>query len=86
MEIPNEIPKEKWKSLQPGIRQRWTQLSDDELENAEGKEERIIDLLEKKYGYSNDEAKRELDKFVAEQEDLSKLKPDLIKDPDKVYE
>ncbi len=86
METPNDIPNEKWKALQPGIRQRWTQLSDDELENAEGKEERIIDLLEKKYGYSNDEAKKELHKFAAEQGELSKLPPDLIKDADKIYE
>ncbi len=86
MNEQNGQSREKWKTLKPGVRQRWSQLPEDELDDTQGETERNVDFLEKKYGYSREEAKKEFEDFVVEQEQWSKLSGEIIKDQDKIYE
>ena len=59
-----DILKGKWKEIKGGIKEKWGKLTDDEITRVEGSEEKFIGMLQTKYGYSKDEAKREYDSFM----------------------
>jgi uncharacterized protein YjbJ (UPF0337 family) len=56
----------KWKQLRGKIREKWGELTDDDLDRVQGKSEQLIGLLEEKYGYARDRAKREVDALFSE--------------------
>ncbi len=86
MNSQKDPAEDKWKAMRSGIKQRWTKLSEGDLDNSQGKKERIVQLLEKKYGYSGEEAKKEYEDFLAEEEARRKLPSDLIPDPESVHD
>jgi uncharacterized protein YjbJ (UPF0337 family) len=53
-----------WKQLRGAIRQKWGELTDDELEQIAGKRDKLVGSLQKRYGYSKDEASRQVDDFL----------------------
>jgi len=56
----------KWKQLRGSIRERWGQLTDDELDQIEGKRDKLSGLLQERYGYTEMEAERQIDDFLSE--------------------
>ncbi len=60
-----DILKGKWKEMKGKVKEKWGQLTDDEVTEAEGSEEKFLGLLQKKYGYTKERAKREYDDFMA---------------------
>ena len=52
-----------WTEWKGKIKEKWGQLTDDDLEQAAGKRDQIIAILQKRYGYARDRAERELDKW-----------------------
>jgi uncharacterized protein YjbJ (UPF0337 family) len=54
----------KWKQLRGKIKEEWGQLTDDELDEAAGKRDQMVGLLQEKYGYTKNKAEREFDSFV----------------------
>ena len=54
----------KWKQLRGIIREKWGELTDDELDQIAGNSERLVGLLQEKYGYTQMEAERQLDEFL----------------------
>jgi uncharacterized protein YjbJ (UPF0337 family) len=54
----------KWKQLRGKVKEEWGQLTDDELDEAAGKRDQIVGLLQEKYGYTKNKAEREFDSFV----------------------
>ncbi len=59
-----DILKGKWKEIKGQIREKWGELTDDEIAQVEGTEERLVGLLQKKYGYSKDEAEAKYKEFM----------------------
>lgn len=57
-----------WKQIRGEVRQRWGELTDDELDQIAGHRDKLIGRLQERYGYTRDEANRELDEFLAEWE------------------
>jgi uncharacterized protein YjbJ (UPF0337 family) len=53
-----------WKQLRGAIRQKWGELTDDELEQIAGKRDKLVGSLQKRYGYTKDEASRQVDDFL----------------------
>jgi uncharacterized protein YjbJ (UPF0337 family) len=53
-----------WKEIRGEIRQRWGELTDDELDQIAGHRDKLVGSLQKRYGYSRDEASRQLDDFL----------------------
>lgn len=49
-----------WLRLIASARQRWTRLSEDDLLAVKGNTERLISLLQERYGLARDQALREL--------------------------
>ena len=59
-----DILKGKWKEIKGGIKEQWGNLTDDDLAQVEGKQERLLGLLQVKYGYTKDQAAQEFNKFI----------------------
>jgi uncharacterized protein YjbJ (UPF0337 family) len=58
----------KWKQLRGAVREKWGELTDDDLDRVAGQRDKLLGLLQEKYGYSRDEAEREIDAFTLDAE------------------
>jgi uncharacterized protein YjbJ (UPF0337 family) len=54
----------KWKQLRGKVKEQWGELTDDELDKAEGRFDRVSGLLQERYGYAKDEADRMLNESL----------------------
>lgn len=54
-----------WKQLKGKAQQKWGKITNDDLEMIAGKREELEGKLQKAYGYSKEEAKKEVDEFSA---------------------
>lgn len=52
-----------WKQLKGKFREKWGELTDDEIEKIAGKKDILIGKLQEKYGLSREDAEREADTF-----------------------
>jgi len=67
-----DIVEGKWKQMRGQVREWWGKLTDDELEQAGGKADQLIALLQQKYGYSREQAEQEFDRRLKEAKKESK--------------
>ena len=54
-----------WKQLRSAVRQRWGALTDNDLDTVDEKPEQLPGLLQARYGYTREEAKKEIDLFLS---------------------
>jgi uncharacterized protein YjbJ (UPF0337 family) len=54
----------KWKQLRGAIREKWGQLTDDEVDQIAGKRDKLSGFLQEKYGYTQVEAEQQIDDFL----------------------
>ncbi len=54
-----------WKELTGKAREKWGELTDNELQEAKGEREQMIGLIQRKYGKGKEEAEREVDEWMA---------------------
>jgi len=59
-----DIFKGKWKELKGRVKEKWGNLTDDDVTRVEGKTEKLVGILQEKYGYSKDKAQEEYNKFM----------------------
>jgi uncharacterized protein YjbJ (UPF0337 family) len=59
----------KWKQFRGKVQEQWGELTDDELDQIDGRRDQIVGLLQERYGYSLERAEDEFDSFVASLED-----------------
>ena len=52
----------KWKEMRGQVKEWWGKLTDDDLEQVEGKADQMIGLLQQKYGYTKEHAKEEFNR------------------------
>ncbi len=52
-----------WKQIKGRIKEKWGELTDDELDQTEGRREQVAGLLQEHYGLGREDAERELDHF-----------------------
>jgi uncharacterized protein YjbJ (UPF0337 family) len=60
-----DILKGNWKQLKGRIQEQWGELTNDEIDQIEGKQEVLVGKLQEKYGYTREEAEREVNDFLA---------------------
>ncbi len=53
----------KWKELRGRARQRWGELTDNDLDKVNGQRDQLVGLLQQKYGYTRSRAEVEIDQF-----------------------
>jgi uncharacterized protein YjbJ (UPF0337 family) len=58
----NDIFEGKWKQLRGEVKVWWGKLTDDDLDKVEGNYEKLIGLLQEKYGYTREQAEEEWEK------------------------
>ncbi len=63
-EMNADILKGKWTEMKGEVKVKWGKLTDDDMTQIEGYEERLLGLLQKRYGYSKDQAEREYSEFM----------------------
>ena len=54
----------KWKQLRGEIREKWGELTDDDLDQIAGKSDKLAGILQEKYGYTQVEAERQIEEFL----------------------
>ena len=54
----------KWHELKGGVKEKWGKLTDDDITTVNGKAEKLVGLLQTKYGYSKDKADEEYKSFI----------------------
>ncbi len=59
----------KWKQLKGSFREKWGDITDDQLEQAAGKKDQLAGLLQEKYGMTKEKAESALDKWSSQPED-----------------
>ena len=55
--------KGQWKQLKGKAKQRWGELTDDELDIVEGHRDQLVGRVQERYGKARDEAERDVDDF-----------------------
>jgi uncharacterized protein YjbJ (UPF0337 family) len=55
----------KWKQVKGEIKEQWGELTNDEIDQVEGRYDKMVGLLQERYGYARQEAEREVDEFLA---------------------
>ncbi|QQD19174.1 CsbD family protein [Spongiibacter nanhainus] len=58
-----DIAEGKWRQFKGQIKEKWANITDDDLEAAEGSSERLIGKLQERQGLAKDEAKAQLDEL-----------------------
>lgn len=55
-----------WKQFKGQAQQKWGELTNDDLDQAEGNREELEGKIQSRYGKTKEEAKQEVDAFLAE--------------------
>jgi uncharacterized protein YjbJ (UPF0337 family) len=53
-----------WKQFKGKAKEKWGQLTDDDLTTIAGKRDQLAGKLQERYGYGKEQAERELDEFA----------------------
>lgn len=53
-----------WKQITGRVKEKWGQLTDDDLTAIAGRRTRLAGKLQERYGYAMEQAHRELDDFM----------------------
>jgi uncharacterized protein YjbJ (UPF0337 family) len=59
-----------WRQLKGKVKQQWGQLTDDELQQAEGNYDQLVGLIQRKTGQARTQIERTLSKFSEEGEGM----------------
>ena len=58
-----DIAKGQWKQFRGQVKEQWGNLTDDDLDQIDGKREQLLGAVQKRYGIAKDEAERQINKF-----------------------
>ena len=59
-----DILQGKWRQLKGEARVQWGKLTDDDLDQVQGQAEKLVGLVQERYGYDRQRAETEVDSFV----------------------
>jgi len=57
--------KGKWAQLSGKVKEKWGDLTDDDLTRIGGQKEQLVGKLQERYGYAKERAQKEADAFAA---------------------
>lgn len=53
-----------WKELKGRAKEKWGELTDDDLDRIEGKRDQMVGMIQRKYGYAKERAEKEVDSWT----------------------
>ncbi|KAF1061420.1 MAG: hypothetical protein GAK45_02228 [Pseudomonas citronellolis] len=59
----NDVIKGKWKQLTGSLKEKWGELTDDDLKAADGHAEYLVGKLQERYGWTRERAEKEVHDF-----------------------
>ena len=63
-----QILKGKWNEIKGEVKSKWGKLTDDDLTRVEGDRDKLIGILQQRYGRAKDEINREVESFLNDYE------------------
>jgi len=57
--------KGQWKQFSGKVKEKWGQLTDDDLTAINGQQEQLVGKLQERYGYTKEKAQNELNDFLS---------------------
>jgi uncharacterized protein YjbJ (UPF0337 family) len=64
-----------WKIVKGKVKEKWGKLTDDDINQIDGKREQLLGFLQKRYGYEKERATQELENWEKEIETEHVAKP-----------
>jgi uncharacterized protein YjbJ (UPF0337 family) len=64
----DDVIKGQWKQIRGKAKEWWGRLTDDDLDVIGGKRQQLVGKLQEKYGYTKEQAAREIDQRLKELE------------------
>lgn len=58
-----DIIQGKWKQLKGSAKEKWGELTDDDLDQIDGNKDKMAGKLQEKYGWTKDEADKQIDEY-----------------------
>lgn len=55
----------KWKQLKGSAKMQWGELTDDDLDQAEGRRDKLVGRIQARYGIAKEEAEKEFDDWAS---------------------
>ena len=62
-----DILKGKWNEMKGEVKKKWGKLTDNDLMVISGEKEKLVGILQIKYGYAKDNAEKEYKEFIGHQ-------------------
>lgn len=59
----DDVMKGKWKQARGSVKEEWGKLTDDDVDEMDGRKDRLVGKLQERYGLAKDEAERQVDDF-----------------------
>lgn len=59
----SDILKGKWTQLKGSVKEKWGDLTDDDLTQIDGRREVLVGKLQERYGWAKQEAEQQLDTY-----------------------
>ncbi len=61
--LNDDILKGKWNEIKGEVKAKWGKLTDDDITEIAGEQEKLLGILQKRYGYAQEAAEREYRDF-----------------------
>lgn len=53
-----------WSQIKGQVREKWGDLTDDDIDRIKGKRDQLVGALQKRYGYAKEKAEKEAEDFA----------------------
>lgn len=60
----SDILEGNWKQIRGRVKEWWGRVTDDELDQIEGRKDRLAGILQEKYGYTREQAENSIREFL----------------------
>jgi uncharacterized protein YjbJ (UPF0337 family) len=67
--VNTDILEGNWKELKGRVREKWGELTDDDVDRVNGKRDQLVGVIQQKYGTAKDAAEREVLNFEKDAND-----------------
>lgn len=59
----------KWKQMKGRAKEKWGKLTDDDLDEIQGRQQVLVGKIQERYGHDREAAKKAVDSWMKEQDD-----------------